>query len=169
MILGVIGAPTLVPRVAQKAKEHTPSVIVPDDTELTHEPSMRKWMNYASPDGLIICQERVTAESSKMVIPLLTGIHALHCAIGQTKVVVLAGVWPDPEFWTLVNVGQVMAKEGKIRFGWLMRDMKRPSLEQWAQDTVLSICELVSSEAPDQESAQGQKQEGQVRNQVVPE
>jgi len=167
-IVAVIGAPTLVPRLVTALKEkgyHDP--IVPDDTELQHEPSMRKFLSYASPDVLVIAQDRVKAESASMVQALLTGIFAFQCSMGLAKVVLLTGVWPDPEFWTLVNIGQVMMKEGKITLGWYLKHPKSPAMLDWAEESVLAMRELLQAQEANQKSAQGQDQKEQVRNEVV--
>jgi hypothetical protein len=169
VIIGVLGAPNLVPRLVTALREDGyESIIVPDETEIQHEPSVRKWMSYAHPDAFILAQDKIQAHSANMAGSLLTGIHSFHSAIGITKAVLFTGIWPDPEFWMLVNLGQTMQAEGKIKFGWYLKHPKSPAMLDWAKESVLAMRGLLPPEEKDASRSQSEGQGSQVQNPVVP-
>jgi hypothetical protein len=170
VIIGVLGSSNLVPKLVNALKEDDyESIIVPDNTELQHEPSVRKWMNYAHPDAFILAQDKIKAHSASMAGSLLTGIHAFHCAMGLTKAVLFTGIWPDPEFWMLVNLGQTMHAEGKIKFGWYLKHPKSPAMLDWAKESVLAMRGLLPAQEKDASRPQSEGQRTQVPNSVVPQ
>lgn len=169
-VVAVIGAANLVSRLVPAIKEAGYNPIVPDDgVELQHEPSVRRWIAYVMPDVLVICQDRVEQSSASMLKALLTCLHGMTCSVGLVKGVLFTGVWPDPEFWQLLNVGEMLRREDKLDFRYYLKHPKKPAMLDWVADSVLSLREFLPPQEANAKSPQSAQQKDEVRDEVVPE